>query len=78
MHAAKPSPGLSRDRPSRLVAERCPWVEWIAINPIQPETPLLTPMIPTRLDADSSSVKAGSIQAGWYRATGWPAAARQK
>jgi hypothetical protein len=45
-------------------------------------------LIPTRLDADFSSVKAGSvkagsiqagsIQAGWYRAPGWPAAARQK
>jgi hypothetical protein len=45
-------------------------------------------LTPTRLDADSSnvkagnvkagSVKAGSIQAGWYRAPGWPAAARQK
>jgi hypothetical protein len=28
--------------------------------------------------ADSSSVKAGSVKAGWYRAPGWPAAARQK
>jgi hypothetical protein len=35
-------------------------------------------LIPTRLDADSFSVKAGSIQAGWYRAPGWPVAARQK
>jgi hypothetical protein len=40
-------------------------------------------MRPTGLDADSfsvkaGSVKAGSIQAGWYRAPGWPAAARQK
>jgi hypothetical protein len=44
--------------------------------------------MPTRLDADSSgvkagsikagSIKAGSVQAGWYRAPGWPAAARQK